>query len=170
MCYFSGFSLTNEEKLFDEYRNKNKFTVSGFSYGAIKAFEYLYNSSERVDLLQLFSPANFMNQDEKFKKLQLASYRKNREIYTKVFLKNCAYPSSYNLSSYFIDSNSDELKELLYYNWSKQKLQEIVDRGVKIEVYLGEYDKIVDSNFNYEFFKEFATIYYIKNIGHVLKC
>jgi len=167
--YFNGFSLENEDILFDEYSNKNEFSVLGFSYGAIKAFEYVYNSKDRVDLLQLFSPANFMNKDEKFKKLQLISYRKNRELYTKTFLKNCAYPSKINLSSYSKDSNVNELKELLYYNWDREKLQKIIDRGVKIEVYLGEYDKIIDSNFNYEFFKEFATLYFIKNVGHILQ-
>ena len=47
--YFSGFSLEGEKELFDPYRVKNSFTVSGFSYGAQKAFEYVLNSSKRVD-------------------------------------------------------------------------------------------------------------------------
>jgi len=42
-------------------------------------------------------------------------------------------------------------------------------RGVKIEVYLGECDKITNSQANYDFFKKFATVYYIKNVGHILK-
>ena len=39
--YFSGFSLENEEELFSKYIIENDFTISGFSYGAIKAFEYV---------------------------------------------------------------------------------------------------------------------------------
>jgi len=37
--YFSGFSLIKDDELFQEYREINDFTISGFSYGAIKAFE-----------------------------------------------------------------------------------------------------------------------------------
>lgn len=57
--YYSGFSLKNEKKIFGEYIKENDFTISGFSYGAIKAFEDVLKSDERVDLLQLFSPAFF---------------------------------------------------------------------------------------------------------------
>ncbi len=59
--YFSGFSLENEKEIFDDYIIENDFTISGFSYGAIKAFEEVLNGSKRVDLLQLFSPAFFSN-------------------------------------------------------------------------------------------------------------
>ena len=47
--YFSGFSLDNESELFKEYIIKNDFTVSGFSYGAIKAVKYILNNNIRVD-------------------------------------------------------------------------------------------------------------------------
>ena len=64
--FFSGFCLENEEELFSEYATPNDFTISGFSYGAIKAFEEVLNSNERVDKLQLFSPAFFQTQDKKY--------------------------------------------------------------------------------------------------------
>ena len=65
--YFSGFCFENESEIFDEYLEINDFTVSGFSYGAIKAFEEVLASNKRVDKLQLFSPAFFQSFDKKFK-------------------------------------------------------------------------------------------------------
>ncbi len=168
MDYFSGFLFSNESELFNKYLIKNDFSVAGFSYGAIKAFEFTLKSRDRIDLLQLFSPANFENQDRKFKKLQLISYRRDREKYIDNFFKNVAFDKKRDLSKYRANSSIEELKELLYYKWEREKLENLIKRGVKIEVYLGEYDKIVDSNFNYTLFKEYATIYYIKRVGHIL--
>lgn len=50
----------------------------------------------------------------------------------------------------------------------KKKLQKLLDKGIKIEVYLGGVDKIIDSSKAREFFKNFATVYYIKEKGHLL--
>lgn len=36
----------------------------------------------------------------------------------------------------------EELEKLFFYQWSEEKLQKVVDRGTKIEVYLGSEDKI----------------------------
>ena len=63
--YFSGFCFADESELFSDYLENNEFTVCGFSYGAIKAFEEVLNSDLRVDKLQLFSPAFFQSYDEK---------------------------------------------------------------------------------------------------------
>ena len=41
MIFKSGFSLKNEQTLFDEYINSSDYSVCGFSYGAIKAFKYV---------------------------------------------------------------------------------------------------------------------------------
>ncbi len=166
--YFSGFSLTNEKELFQEYIIENDFTVSGFSYGAIKAFEKILNSSKRVDLLQLFSPAFFQTKDRKFKRVQLISFKKHSDEYYKNFLKNITYPSIIDSSKYFKKGNSEELEELLNYIWEEEKLQKLIDRGTKIEVYLGSEDKIIDSKKAKDFFVKYATVYYIKNVGHIL--
>jgi len=77
--YFSGFSLKGEKELFKDYIIENDFTVSGFSYGAQKAFEYVLNTDNRVDLLQLFSPAFFQDKDKKYKRLQLMFFKKIRK-------------------------------------------------------------------------------------------
>lgn len=70
MKFFSGFCLANEQELFAPYLIRSDFTVAGFSYGAIKALKYAITCNERIDTLQLFSPAFFQDKDAKFKKLQ----------------------------------------------------------------------------------------------------
>jgi len=167
--YFSGFSLKNEKALFDDYIIQNDFTVSGFSYGCIKAFKYVLNSEERVDILQLFSPAFFQTQNEKFVRMQLMFFKKDSKSYCDNFLKNISYPSNFDANTYFEEGTYDDLQNLLTYKWNKEELNKLLEKGVKIEVYLGSDDKIIDSKEANEFFKNFATVYYIKNCGHILK-
>ncbi len=166
MIFFSGFLLENEQELFKEYIDDSKYSVAGFSYGAIRAYKYFLKSQKRIDKLQLFSPAFFQNKDEKFKRLQLLAYQKDPLKYKKNFLKNISYPSLYDMSRYCIDADISQLKELLYYKWN---LSEAIKKDLFIEVYLGEKDKIVDSKEAMEFFKEFATVYFIKKVGHILR-
>ena len=166
--YFSGFCFENESELFEDYLIKNDFTVSGFSYGAIKAFEEVLNSEERVDRLQLLSPAFFQNFDEKFKRTQLMYFKKDSDSYIEIFSKNVIFPKNIDISKYFKIGTVEELEELLFYQWSEEKLQKVVDRGTKIEVYLGSEDKIIDALKTKEFFQKFATVYYIKDKGHLL--
>ncbi len=169
MNFYSGFSLKGEEEIFDSFLDKRDFCVSGFSLGAIEAFEYVLNTKNRVDKLQLFSPAFFEDKDKKFKRLQLIFYKKDSDAYITNFLKNIALPLSYDMSSYLQKGSYEELEKLLYYAWDGKKLQEIKDRNIQIEVYLGEKDHIINSALAKEFFIEFATIYFIKNSGHILK-
>ncbi len=167
--FFSGFSLENEEELFNEYLQKTDFTVSGFSYGAIKAFEYALTTEKRVDLLQLFSPAFFQTKDKKFKRMQLLHFKKDEEAYSKIFLQNVAFPSKVQMTQYFKLGKYEELEELLSYVWEEKNLQKLLDKGTKIEVYLGQKDKIIDTTTAKDFFANFATVYYIKQKGHILK-
>jgi len=166
--FYSGFCFFNESELFSEYLIRNDFTISGFSYGAIKAFEEALNSKKRVDKLQLFSPAFFQNFDEKFKRTQILYFNKDENTYIENFLKNVIYPKEVDISKYFKKGIAKELEELLFYEWSEEKLQKLVDKGTIIEVYLGENDKIIDSLKVKEFFKNYGTTYYIKNKGHLL--
>ena len=166
--YFSGFSLKDEKDLFNEYIIENDFTVSGFSYGAIKAFEYALNSDIRIDLLQLFSPAFFQCQDKRFKKAQMMFFKKDADTYCENFLENIAFPSKFDMNEYFEKGNIKELDELLNYNWDEEKLQKLLDKGTKIEVYLGDEDKIIDSYEAASFFRKFSTVYFMKNKGHML--
>ncbi len=158
----------DESELFDEYLEKSDFTVCGFSYGAIKAFEEVLNSNQRVDKLQLFSPAFFQTSNDKFKRMQLMFFKKDANSYCENFLKNVLNPTNKDISKYFQMGTFEELEELLNYQWSEEKLQRLVDKGTIIEVYLGEVDKIIDSQKAKEFFRNFATVYYIKEKGHLL--
>lgn len=166
--FFSGFCFKNESKLFDEYLERNDFTISGFSYGAIKAFEKVINCETRIDKLQLLSPAFFQNKDEKFKKMQLMFFKKDEEQYIKNFLENVKSPFYKDVEKYFSKGSIEELKELLNFIWNKEELKKLVSKGIKIEVFLGEKDLIIDSNEAKEFFKDFATVYYFKDKGHLL--
>lgn len=166
--YFSGFCFQNEQELFSEYLVQNDFTISGFSYGAIKAFEYVLASTSRVDLLQLFSPAFFQDKDEKFKRMQLMYFRKDEEPYIKTFLGNVNSSFDKDVSKYYKKGTLEELEELLNYQWKEENLKKVLHKGVKIEVYLGEKDKIIDTPKAKKFFKNFATVYYFKNKGHLL--
>ena len=166
--YFSGFCFKNESELFDEYLISNDFTISGFSYGAIKAFEEAFSTKKRVDKLQLFSPAFFQIFDDKFKRMQLMYFKKDANAYCQNFLTNVIYPLQADISKYFELGTIEQLEELLNYKWSEEKLQSLVDRGTKIEVYLGGVDKIIDASKAKEFFKNYATVYYIKEKGHLL--
>jgi hypothetical protein len=171
MKFYSGFTLENEEIFFDKYINRSRYTICGFSYGAIKAIEDVkehLRDLKRVDTLQLFSPAFFQNRDEKFKKMQILGFTKNRDLYIDNFIKASFYP--YPLKN--VEHNEDgidDLKELLFYEWNKQELQEIAQRGVKIEVYLGEKDKVIDANAAREFFLPLSTVTYIKDANHFLE-
>ncbi|MGB3751800.1 MAG: pimelyl-ACP methyl ester esterase BioV [Arcobacteraceae bacterium] len=165
--YFSGFSLQNEEGLFQEYLETSDFVVSGFSFGAIKAVEYVLETTKRVDKLQLFSPAYFNDKEKKYKRMQLLYFTKDSAQYCEQFLQNVGF-SKELASEYFEQGTYAELEELLEYFWDEKKLQKIVDKNIKIEVFLGANDKIIDASKALEFFKQFAEVYYIKNKGHIL--
>nr|WP_321265482.1 pimelyl-ACP methyl ester esterase BioV [uncultured Sulfurimonas sp.] len=171
MHFFSGFSLQNESYLFDEYLCKSDYTVVGFSYGAIKAFEYVKKelaSSRRVDTLQLISPAFFQNKSAKFKKLQLMAYSKNELIYMKQFINSCFAPYEKKILQHK-QTTKDELEELLNYEWNIEELMNLIKSGLKIEVYLGEKDKIIDAQIAKDFFLQVATVTYIKDANHFLQ-
>jgi hypothetical protein len=168
MIYFSGFSLRKEEALFKDYLIDSEFAVAGFSYGAIKAFDYVYNSSTRIDRLILLSPAFFQNHKKSFIRTQLRYFKSNRNLYIEQFLKNVAYPSNINLSEYLDIGTYNELKYLLFYVWDCDKFTEIINRGVTIEIFIGEDDIILNSKESFKFFSKVTTTYLLKKRGHLL--
>ena len=99
--------------------------------------------------------------------MQLIYFKKDIQSYCDNFLKNCGFAEDI-AKKYFTTGKMDELEELLYYNWDEKELQKIIQNGTKIEVYLGEKDKIINSNKALEFFKNFAEVYYIKDKNHIL--
>lgn len=171
MRFYSGFSLKDEHHFFDAYIKDFEYTVCGFSYGAIRAFRYVQEclkESKRVDTLQLFSPAFFEKREEKFKKLQLFGYKKDKDLYIEEFSKSCFLPYNQKRVEHNSSDTIEELQDLLYYKWSIEELKELVCGGVKIEVYLGSKDKIIDVASARELFLQVATVTYIKEANHFL--
>jgi hypothetical protein len=158
----SGFHLQNESFLFSEFLKESPFAISGFSYGGILAFKEVLNSKERIDTLQLFSPAFFG--DKKFARVQLFNFKRDRKAYLEKFLKNGDIPEEVEKR----EAKLEELEELLLYNWSVDEVQQVVDRGVEIEIYLGTKDKIVNWKRVRDFFMPFANVIILKGRGHSL--
>jgi len=169
MKFYSGFSLFNDKQLFRKYLKESKFTVSGFSYGAIQAFEEVLNSNKRIDTLQLFSPAFFQDKPEKFKRTQKMYFHKDAGAYFQNFLKSCFLPAKIDENIQLKEGSEAELEVLLNYEWKVDELKALKDRGVKIEVYLGSEDKIINAHKAKEFFLPYATTYMINHAGHTLQ-
>jgi pimeloyl-ACP methyl ester carboxylesterase len=167
MKYFNGFLFQNEEELFCDCIPKGDTVVAGFSYGAIKAFEYALKSANRVDRLILLSPAFFEDKNESYIKKQL-KYFENKS-YKQSFFANVAYPSNQDLSCYYYPHTKEDLKKLLCYQWEREGLETLNKRGVVIEVFLGERDRIIDTDKAHELFSKFAVTYLLKNRGHSLQ-
>jgi len=171
MKFFSGFSLQKEEHFFQEYIKSSDFTVCGFSYGAIKALRDVnerVSRGERVDTLQLFSPAFFQNKGENFKRLQMLSYAKEEKKYREHFIDACFNPYE-KQEVEFQKTTKAELEELLTYQWDLDELKLLISNGVTIEVYLGGFDAIIDVQNAKEFFVKVATVTYIKKANHFLQ-
>jgi esterase/lipase len=170
MQYFSGFSLQNEQELFNFWlKDCNNYCIAGFSYGAIKAVEEVLNSNKRVDRLILLSPAYFNDKKRIFIRAQLLYFKKDSQNYINNFLQNISEGSSINLIKYLRAGTTKELQELLTYNWDIKKLKKIAENGVRIEVILAENDKIINSKEALNFFEKVCNVYYIKNANHILK-
>ncbi len=172
MEFYSGFGFKNEKALFRNYLEEGDFVVAGFSYGAQLALERVLEKidrGERVQKLQLISPAFFNHLPKAIKLKEVQNFTKNPELYMRFFYKKAAYPYKGELSFFQREAELGELKALLFYNWDEKKLTKVLKNGVKIEVFLGSMDKIVDPVKTEEFFKEFATTYFIKDVGHILR-
>jgi hypothetical protein len=168
MRFYSGFALSWDQHFFDPYLKHSEYTVSGFSYGAIKAAQYAVESRERIDTLQLFSPAFFQTKKESFRRLQMGGYLKDPQRYLENFLTSCFAPlpvSPITLG----DHDTESLHELLYFEWTNEMMEKIRAKGTAIEVYLGLEDQIIDVAGAREFFLPYATVTSIKRANHFLQ-
>lgn len=168
MRFYSGFSLCDDERFFDPYLKHSAYTVAGFSYGAIKAAEYTAQSRERIDTLQLFSPAFFQTKKESFRRLQMAGYFKDTERYLENFLTSCFAPLP-RAPITAGESCAESLQELLYFEWKSDLMERIRNKGTRIEVYLGLQDQVIDVEGAREFFLPFATVTTIRKGNHFLQ-
>ena len=168
MTFFSGFALKDEAHFFSDLIIESDFSVVGFSYGAIKAIEYALTCNRRIDRLYLLSPAFFETKSERFKTLQLRAFDKNSSLYIQNFIANCFSP--YEVEEVALDEPKKEsLEQLLYYVYSHEKLDTLVQRGVEIITYIGGSDTIIDAKGAKAFFVEYGKVYYIKEANHFLR-
>ena len=100
--------------------------------------------------------------------MQKIFFKKDKDTYINNFLENVKYPQNKNIKEYLNIGKYEDLDELLEFIWKKEDFEELKSKGSKIEVFLGENDKIIDSSVAKDFFKEFATVYYFKDKGHLL--
>ena len=175
MKFFDGFGFSGGKEFFTQYLEDDFLVVGGFSMGACRALEYTLNSQKRVDKLQLFSPS-FFKSDEKFKKLQLLYFKKDKKNYINNFLENIKNPKSERYENNLIRNedikkyfdlklcNYESLKYLLYFDWNQ--IKELKD--VKVEIFIGSEDKIIAVNEAIEFFRQYGEVYYLKDKGHIL--
>jgi len=169
MVYFNGFSLQNDQEHFKTYLVDSELCVAGFSFGAQKAFDYVYHSKERVDRLILLSPAFFQTKKLSFIRTQLRYFEAGQDAYVDQFLLNTAFPSKTDLKKYLKIGSKEELEALLTYRWDEEKIKEVEEKGTVIEVFLGAQDRIIDPQATLDFFAPLVTSYYMKNVGHLLK-
>jgi hypothetical protein len=168
MIFYSGFSLTNDRRFFEPFLRESDYTVAGFSYGAIKAALHAANSANRIDTLQLFSPAFFQTKKPSFKRLQLTSFSTDSQSYLHRFIEGCFAPCKVQEVEMKMGT-VHELDELLNFVWDNDLMQKIVDKGIKIEVYLGLEDTIIDALGAKEFFLPYATVITIRRGNHFLQ-
>ncbi len=168
MRFYSGFLLQNELRFFRRWLKTDDFTLAGFSYGAILAFEEALRRRERIDRLQLFSPAFFPTKPEGFKRLQLKGFRRDPQAYREAFLRSCFAPCPPEAVETKADTEED-LKKLLEYPWPKVDLKTLTDRGIDIEVYLGGRDAVIDAAGAREHFLPYATVFCFKDANHFLQ-
>lgn len=168
MKFYSGFSLREDRYFFDPFLQMSDFTVAGFSYGAIKAAQYAAEAHERIDTLQLFSPAFFQTKKESFRRLQMGGYFKDSERYLDNFITSCFAPLPTS-PTHLGENSADELQELLYFEWTAELMEVIRSKGIRIEVYLGLQDQVIDVEGAREFFLPYATVTSIKKGNHFLQ-
>ena len=168
MRFYSGFALSEDQSFFDPYLKHNAYTVAGFSYGAIKAAQYAVDVDERIDTLQLFSPAFFQTKKESFRRLQMGGYFKDAERYLENFLTSCFAPLP-KTPTMFGENDERGLEELLYFEWTSELMEKIRDKGTRIEVYLGLDDQVIDVEGARAFFLPYATLTSIRRGNHFLQ-
>lgn len=167
--FYSGFSLRNDKIFFESFLKKSDYCVAGFSYGAIHAALYAAKSTERIDTLQLFSPSFFQTKKESFRRLQMGGYLKAPAAYTEKFIESCFAPCDVGAVELDDNASEDQLRELLYFEWTSDLMSAIRAKGVRIEVYLGLEDRVIDVAGAREFFIPYATVTSIRGANHFLQ-
>lgn len=173
MIFFGGFGFSDDIGLFsdilEQYNllDSSDYSICGFSFGAQKAIKYALDSKNRINRIILLSPAFFNNKDMDFRKSQLLYFKKNKNLYMKNFLRNIGFSS--DMDKFLKEPNIDDLESLLRYDFNPDDFKKLQDKGILIMVFLGQLDRIIDSDVALEFFKDFGIVYFLKNTNHLLR-
>lgn len=170
MRFFSGFGFINESVLFEEWLLKGAYDVSGFSMGAIKAIEYAYNEilqQRRINSLLLFSPCMLAHKSLAFKRLQLSSFQKDPQSYMDNFYEEVGL--SAKMERFKKEGSLEELEFLLNYKYSDSTIRFLLEKGVKIEAFIGLKDRITDIQALLEFFMPLVQVWQFKDCNHLLQ-
>jgi len=165
--FYSGFCLNGEEGLFDEFLPSFGEYVAGFSYGSIAALRFAAQNKEVTKLI-LLSPAYYTHKSADFKEAQIAAFEADPALYRLKLLKKSGLREEEG-KRYGALGTSAQLRELLYFDWSASEIVSLFERGVKIEVFIGGNDRVVEPEASAEFFRRYATVYYLKNKNHILR-
>lgn len=147
---------------------QGRYTLNGFSYGAILAFKETLKAlkqRQRVQILNLFSPAFFQERKPSFLKAQILGFKHQQQNYIKNFIALCGNPKA----CYFKQGTLEELKELLFFQWKVEDLQFMQEKGVQINVFLGGNDLILSPQDVANFFAPYAVVYFYKTFNHCLQ-
>lgn len=164
--FYSGFCLEGEEALFHEFLPQYGEFMSGFSYGAISAVREAVLDKE-IKRLILLSPAYYAHTNEAFREAQIAAFEADEDLYRLKLLKKSGLSLEEGVR-YGINGTVSQLRELLYFDWRSAGLDLLKKRDVKMEVFIGDADRVVDPYASADFFEEFATVYRLKNKNHIL--
>lgn len=165
--FYSGFCLSGEEGLFDEFLPSFGEYAAGFSYGSIAALKFAAQNKDVTKLI-LLSPAYYTHKDADFKEAQIAAFEADPELYRLKLLKKSGLREDEG-ERYGIPGTSAQLRELLYFDWGDSEIASVVDKGVKIEVFIGGGDRVVEPEASAEFFRRYGSVYYLKNKNHILR-
>lgn len=190
--YFSGFGFAHESALFvapfcavRDCLDVREFDVVGFSYGAQKAVRYALDSPRPIRRLCLISPAFFHGMPTKRKEAELRLFAANPVRYLQTFLQqvlsgatDASEAQKELVLPYFCLSQhesictkelADDLRTLLFYTFCADELTQIRERGIAIEVFLGERDRIIAAKEARDFFAPLATrLFWVRDAGHLL--
>ncbi len=166
MRYFNGFGCQNESELFSFWLDNSMFNVSGFSMGAIDAVEYCLHTNKRVDKLFLFSPAYFCNISDDVKKREISVFDCEPELWFRLFYSKAKIDKRYQDKQ---NATRQNLEKLLYYQWKKETIQKLIDKKIKIDIFFGSKDNIIDIASAIIFFKPLVRqVTIFKDAPHTL--
>ncbi|MGP1561908.1 MAG: hypothetical protein ACTTIC_07475 [Helicobacteraceae bacterium] len=179
MLYFSGFGLQNERVLFEDLLRGGggPRTFAGFSLGAVQAFECALGGigssgtnrscteTGGVRDLDLISPAFFMDKSTEFKRDEILRFERSHAGYMRAFYGKLGIKDRTMQKMPAVQ----DLKLLLHYKWRAGDFAALKGRGVRIRVFLGGADGIMNARAALEFFKPLCTVYFFKGKGHILR-